>query len=78
MTTKLLTTITITMKFCEINDDELFERTSIFNFNSTLIKALKPSFKFIKPSFILNSETSYVLSFIINLKVLFKFATLSR
>ena len=78
MTTKLETIMTITMKFCEINDDELFEKTLTFDFNSALTETLKLSFKFIKPSFILNSETSYVLNFKTDSKALFKPVTLSR
>ena len=71
-----------TIKFCEFNDDEIFNVTLTFiNINAlTVIITLnyKSSFKFIKSSFKLNSEISHALSFKIASEALFKSAALSH
>ena len=53
------------MKFCELNDDEIFNVTLIFNANLTAVITLsyKLNFKFIKSSFKSNSETSHALNY---------------
>ena len=71
------------MKFCKLDDDEVFDVTSIFNVNIDALAAVitlsyKPSFKFINQSFKPNSETNYVLSFKIVSEALIKPATLSH
>ena len=64
--------ITIIMKFCEIDDDELFDVISIFNINIDvnltiiIILSYKSSFKFIKPSFKSNLKISHALSYSLN------------
>ena len=68
------------MRFCELDDDEIFDVTLIFNADLAAIITLsyKLNFKFIKSSLKSNSETSHALSFEIAPEALFKPATLSH
>ena len=72
------------MKFCELDDDEIFDVTltsdADINVNLTAVITLsyKLSFKFINQSFKLNSEISHALSFEIASEALFKSVILSH
>ena len=68
------------MRFCELDDDEIFDVTSISDADLTAVITLsyKLSFKFIKSSFKSNSEISHALSFEIASEALFKSAALSH
>ena len=71
-----------TIKFCELNDDEIFNIIST-SVNINVLAAVitlnyKSSFKFIKLSFKSNLEISYALSFEIASEALFKSAALSH
>ena len=78
MKTMLMTT----MKFCELDDDEIFNVTSTFTdinaLTAVITLSYKLSFKFIKSSFKSNSEISHALSFEIASEALFKSAALSH
>ena len=56
------------IRFYELNDDEIFNMTSISDINinadltAVIILSYKLNFKFIKLSFKLNSEINYALS----------------
>ena len=67
------------IKFCKLNNNEIFNVTLISDADLTIIIILnyKLNFKFIKLNFKLNSETSHTLSFKITFKALFKFTALS-